>query len=885
MAIMNLDGKVSELPNQQTDHIAKKDVDEIMDFIEGNKNIVNEKKRMKKERQKQQRLEELRAKQEEEKRRKEAEELARKKREQEEREAAEAAEKAAKKMKKKANQKAKKLAAKGITTPTEEPTPSLAPTEKGKKEKGMDLEALHYKHIQEQKELLEKQKQELIEQQRMLDLQLKINFPAKVSGNNKATPSTVAPSATSKKAAKKAAKAAAASLAASRSSNIAASLNMPEVTVQAIPPPPTYPSSHAPPSAFYPPPYGGGGMVPPAHQQRHPLFPQHQAGAMPYLPGGPGMGMPPPGAGYHAPPPHLMQPHFTPGFSPPVNPGSHMNPVSSNGDSKPASSNSGKPGQPMVTIKRVMRPDTNEPTVTISVKKEDINNGGGTPGDNNSSKNQAQDNKEKVLFTLINGQVMKTSHAPENLIPSAKPLPRDLARQVLPEELQEATLTKKQRRKLKKKSNTAASQDGGEDDQPLLLDSAPFSRSPANPPPVPPNFAAKIAPNFGVKLPQDGSSGSSNGAAVNRVPLTADGRVDLQRLSLPEGISISKISGPVPERKYFPSKPAPESDTNSMFWPHQQPGFKSYTNMPTVPINTAGFAASSAPAASFAANPGVAATSGGNTADDAAMFAANDPNVIVVDTNKLPTREEEEKAKAAAAKKTANGGKKKAKTPPLDNSKNDSSANMLPGGAVEYTPGKPLPSLPANNSGNGQVLIKSINGKVVITPVPSTTPSALPPQNAAVLPPPAVNSVPPPAATVLSGDPKATVMNGFAGTKGSNMTSFHNQVTNGVNNTDDDITTTDGASANAAESGGEDSAASNLAAKAKKKKKKKRNAEDNLHEINSVFAPRDGLDLSSGDMDATDRDIEMFKRFCQQSVPLQNRAKVNLDLKSIKKKD
>ena len=145
------------------------------------------------ERQKQQRLEELRAKQEEEKRRKEAEELARKKREQEEREAAEAAEKAAKKMKKKggrqiwmkfslyfslttslflslslsvslshiqiiypsplhyqANQKAKKLAAKGITTPTEESTPPLASTEKGKggKEKGMDLEALHYKHIQ-----------------------------------------------------------------------------------------------------------------------------------------------------------------------------------------------------------------------------------------------------------------------------------------------------------------------------------------------------------------------------------------------------------------------------------------------------------------------------------------------------------------------------------------------------------------------------------------------------------------------------------------------------------------------------------------------------------------------------------------------------------------
>ena len=72
----------------------------------------------------------------------------------------------------------------------------------------------------------------------------------------------------------------------------------------------------------------------------------------------------------------------------------------------------------------------------------------------------------------------------------------------------------------------------------------------------------------------------------------------------------------------------------------------------------------------------------------------------------MNSREEEEKAKAAAAaKKSANGGKKKAKTPPLDNNKNDSSASMLPGGAIEYTPGKPLPTLPANNSGNGQVSI------------------------------------------------------------------------------------------------------------------------------------------------------------------------------------
>ena len=58
-------------PQEQVKEIlAKKDVDEVLEYIEGNKNLSNDKKRQKKERQKQQRLEELRAKQEEERKRK-----------------------------------------------------------------------------------------------------------------------------------------------------------------------------------------------------------------------------------------------------------------------------------------------------------------------------------------------------------------------------------------------------------------------------------------------------------------------------------------------------------------------------------------------------------------------------------------------------------------------------------------------------------------------------------------------------------------------------------------------------------------------------------------------------------------------------------------------
>merc|ERR1712228_398423 len=56
----------SSLPSRQSstqDILAKKDVDEIIEYIEGNKSTASEKKRLKKERQKQQRQEEMRLKQ------------------------------------------------------------------------------------------------------------------------------------------------------------------------------------------------------------------------------------------------------------------------------------------------------------------------------------------------------------------------------------------------------------------------------------------------------------------------------------------------------------------------------------------------------------------------------------------------------------------------------------------------------------------------------------------------------------------------------------------------------------------------------------------------------------------------------------------------------
>ena len=51
--------------------------------------------------------------------------------------------------------------------------------------------------------------------------------------------------------------------------------------------------------------------------------------------------------------------------------------------------------------------------------------------------------------------------------------------------------------------------------------------------------------------------------------------------------------------------------------------------------------------------------------------------------------------------------------------------------------------------------------------------------------------------------------------------------------------------------------------------------------VDNVFEPTSDLDLDSGDMDDVDRDIEAFKRFCQKSVPLESKPKINFDVKDI----
>jgi len=565
------------------------------------------------------------------------------------------------------------------------------------------------------------------------------------------------------------------------------------------------------PSSFYPPPpsFNTANRPPSNMGGMNQMFSGYQPSnaAMPFMHPSAAAS---PAAGFH--PGQMMQPRFQ-GAYPQSSGGGNAS--SNTATAKKIGGEPAKSDQPMVTIKRVMRPDTNEPTVTISVKKEEKDHV------------TAMD-KEKVLFTLINGQVMKTSHAPDNLIPSAKPLSRDLAKQFLPDDLQEATLTKNQRRKLKKRtkeneadgvmtSSSLPTTPSAVPSFPLSAQTSTAAQTKASPLS---NFVPQAKPLQGGGAQMRGGQGSGGAA---RVPLTPEGHVDLNRLTLPDGISISKITGPVPERKYFPSKPGPDME-NSVFWPHQQPGFQHH-NVP-----------------SFSASGG----QNGASAED--VMYANNPNVIMVDTNSLPTREEEEKAEAEKQKK-----KKKGKSPVDSSAPSTANTANYPVGGIEYTPGKPLPAAVAAG-GSGQVLIKSVNGRVVITPVAEPSP------------PQAANTAATQFSQVTGNDlapelsDKLHISQKLPTTNGQQMA-----VVNG-----------NGASPDAAGDSDE--------ANKKKKKKKKKNSQDNLSEINSVFAPREGVDLS-GDMDAADREIEQFKQFCLNSVLLQNRTKVNLDIKSIKKKE
>merc|ERR1719242_463324 len=179
-------------------------------------------------------------------------------------------------------------------------------------------------------------------------------------------------------------------------------------------------------------------------------------------------------------------------------------------------------------------------------------------------------------------------------------------------------------------------------------------------------------------------------------------------------------------------------------------------------------------------------------------------------------------------------------------------------GAREWTPaqyGGYVP--PADGKGGGQVLIKSVNGKVVITPVPGT--GANPPVSAPLPPAPAPASAPSPA----SAPAPAKKMNGAApaGHEKTNGPAMVNGNNNNLSKSSDQIVN-----------------GSNGVNGEPVNKRTGKHKTPELEDLNSIFAPSSE---DCGEMDAADREIEQFKLFCRDSVPVQNRTKVSFDVRNI----
>lgn len=64
------------------------------------------------------------------------------------------------------------------------------------------------------------------------------------------------------------------------------------------------------------------------------------------------------------------------------------------------------------------------------------------------------------------------------------------------------------------------------------------------------------------------------------------------------------------------------------------------------------------------------------------------------------------------------------------------------------------------------------------------------------------------------------------------------------------------------------------------RKKKTSLGDQNIDDFNSIFEPKD-IDLENGDMDDDEKEIEAFRRFCFNSVPLQQKPKISFDMKNI----
>lgn len=183
-----------------------------------------------------------------------------------------------------------------------------------------------------------------------------------------------------------------------------------------------------------------------------------------------------------------------------------------------AEENGKKPG-PMVTIKRVMQGTNKEPTVTITLK-------GKTP------------DKDKLLFTLINGQTEDTNTQTTTTTNKV--------------ETNTSQLSKKQRKKLKKEqaknqqtSNTQTAIVQKQNSKKTKQNSNKGNNKSSN---ANVENVTKVQP---PSNPPDSVKQSKQDKSV-KVSLNAnknDSVLNLQMLKLPPGITITKVEGPSTDRK------------------------------------------------------------------------------------------------------------------------------------------------------------------------------------------------------------------------------------------------------------------------------------------------------------------------------------------------
>lgn len=385
-------------------------------------------------------------------------------------------------------------------------------------------------------------------------------------------------------------------------------------------------------------------------------------------------------------------------------PVSHVPMRSSQPDPSPRPSVPSKTGAPMVTIRRIETPGAADPMVTISMAKDG---------------KKVKD--DKLLYTLVNGQAMRTNDAPSDLLPNAKLMDN---------------LSKKQKKKLKKQNQQ-------ENSSPLtggvnFVQQAPPPMPTANASMFPSMFQSSMGAPFvsSKAAPQYPAPPMHQQKPRPPLPLDSNGKVDLDRLHLPQGITITRLNGPAPERKYFPASAS-------------EYGASRDQSVLPLPGTLAQQEQSSA---------GV-----GYSTMEGMPSSLNGPNVIVVDTSSLKTREEEEKvlenrwvldifiAIFLQEKKGKKKKKNKNKSEDLDPLHKSASVGVMPSYMTSMPTAAPsLPSVAPSSQGDSsnslksgpQVLIKNVNGKVTITPVPGTgaTPIAEEPKKkAAVGPTPQVN--------------------------------------------------------------------------------------------------------------------------------------------------